>query len=54
MEDHAKKITDEFIREFAELNLQLVQHIKKCGLDNVTPELLKELRENAQALRNLF
>ncbi|MBU2703654.1 hypothetical protein Ga0466249_004802 [Sporomusaceae bacterium BoRhaA] len=45
-----RQITTEFIHEFAELNLAIVKDLRKSALEDVKPELLHELRENAQAL----
>lgn len=43
----------EFVKEFAELNLEVAQHAKTLQVANINPELLKELRQNAQALITL-
>lgn len=46
--------TREFIREFAELNLKITEEVSKANLLSVNPELLRELRENAQTLKQLM
>lgn len=48
------KIYAENIREFAEMNLALTKQCKTVRVDNINPETLKELRENAQALQSLI
>ena len=52
-ERKAYEITKAFIEEFAELNLELAKQLRGIGYLNVDPDLLLELRENAQALVNL-
>ncbi|XEQ94162.1 hypothetical protein SCACP_30600 [Sporomusa carbonis] len=52
MKMHCIEEVDCFLREFAKLNLMLVE---ECSQDSrkITAELLRELRENAQFLHSL-
>ena len=48
-----REITTAFIREFAELNLQLTKECRTISAHNINTELLRELKESAQVLKNL-
>lgn len=51
---HFREVVNQFIREFAELNLGIVAEIKDRPRIIPSPELLKELRENAQVLNKVI
>ena len=54
MEKATKLIAEKFIVEFAELNLSLVEGLKKTTFRETDPAMLRELRENAQVLLDLM
>lgn len=43
-----------FVHEFAKLNLKIVKELQMSSARDINPELLKELRESAQALVDLI
>ncbi|MBU2701097.1 hypothetical protein Ga0466249_002208 [Sporomusaceae bacterium BoRhaA] len=47
-----KNAVNDFIYDFAKLNLEIVKNLLVSG--DYTPELLRELRKNAQALQKLI
>lgn len=44
------EIVNELVREFANLNLDAIKSLRNHDVRDMNPELLRELRENAQAL----
>ena len=54
MEKATKLIAEKFIVEFAELNLSLVEGLKKTTFRETDPAMLRELRQNAQVLLDLL
>jgi hypothetical protein len=50
MEKTTAVITTEFIREFAKLSLEITEDLKQRSVEEIDPAMIRELRENAQAL----
>lgn len=45
---------EKFVHELAKLNLKIVEELKMVSYRDISPELLKELRESAQALNSMI